>query len=156
MRHKIDWRPWAAIRIRISVTWRMRGRRTLTLMTSQKRPTNDNEDKTHFSALNSNPVLSTKNFKSYLNLPDIPFNLLMEMLSTTDIRRLTQVSNSWKKKITENFLNISANQKTLKATATATARGWSRKEFNIFGYLILDHWMPPSNEEITNFIWLSK
>ena len=111
----------------------------------------DNEDKTHYSALNSNPVLSTKNFKSYLNLPDIPFNLLMEMLSTTDLRRLTQVSYSWKKRITENFLSNPANLKTLRARATVTARGWSRREMGIW-----TRWIPPSNEEINNFIWLSK
>ena len=42
----------------------------------------------------------------------------------------------------ENFLNNPANHKTLRAKA------WSRR--------VLGLWMAPSNEEITNVIWLSK
>ena len=95
-----------------------------------------------FSALESNPVPSTNSFKNYLNLPDIPFTLLMKMLTITDLRRLTQVSSSWKNRIIENLLNNTANHKTLRAKA------WSRR--------VLGLWMAPSNEEITNVIWLSK
>ena len=102
----------------------------------------DNEHENQFSSLESNPVPSTNSFKSYLNLPDIPFDLLMKMLSITDLRRLTQVSSSWKNRIMENFLNNPANHKTLRA------RAWSRR--------VLGLWMAPSNEEITNVIWLSK
>ena len=78
----------------------------------------------------------------WLNLPDVPFNVLMMMLTITDLRRLTQVSSSWKNRIMENFLKNPANHKTLRA------RAWSRRA--------LGFWMVPSNEEITNVIWLSK
>ena len=74
-----------------------------------------NEDKTHFSDLESNPALSMNSFNIYLNLPDVPFNMLIMTLSTTDLRRLTQVSFSWKKRITEIFLENPANRKTLRA-----------------------------------------
>ena len=72
-------------------------------------------DKTHFSDLESNPTLSMNSFNIYLNLPDVPFNMLIKTLSTTDLRRLTQVSFSWKRRITEIFLENPANQKTLRA-----------------------------------------
>ena len=65
-----------------------------------------------FSALESNPVPSTNSFKNYLNLPDIPFTLLMKMLTITDLQRLTQVSSSLKYRIMETFLNNPVNQKT--------------------------------------------
>ena len=76
----------------------------------------------------------------WLNLPDIPFNVLMMMLRTTDLRRLTQVSSSWNKRITENFLKTAANHKTLRARIERA----------------MDPRMLPSNEEITNAIWLGK
>ena len=76
----------------------------------------------------------------WLNLPDIPFNVFMMMLRTTDLRRLTQVSSSWKNRITESFLKNPANHKTLSARIRRA----------------MDPRMLPSNEEITNAIWLSK
>ena len=76
----------------------------------------------------------------WLNLPDIPFNVLMMMLRTTDLRRLTQVSSSWKNRITESFLKNPANHKTLSARIRRA----------------MDPMMLPSNEEITNAMWLSK
>ena len=76
----------------------------------------------------------------WLNLPDIPFNVVMMMLRTTDLRRLTQVSSSWKKRITATFLKSPPNQKTLRAQIERA----------------MDPRMLPSNEEITNAIWLSK
>ena len=41
----------------------------------------DNEHKTQFSALESNPVPSTNSYKNYLELPDIPFDVFAMMLS---------------------------------------------------------------------------
>ena len=99
-----------------------------------------NEDKTHFSDLESNPTLSMNSFNIYLNLPDVPFNMLIMTLSTTDLRRLTQVSFSWKKRITEIFLENPANRKTLRARIER----------------VMGPGMLPSNEEITNAMWSSK
>ena len=100
----------------------------------------NNEDKTYFSAPESKPAISTNSFNIYLNLPDIPFSIFIKMLGTTDLRRLSQVSSSWRKKITEIFLKNPANKKPLRARI--------RRAMGL--------WMLPSNEVITNAIWLSK
>ena len=98
---------------------------------------NQDED---ISDLESNPALSVNSFNNYLNLPDLVFNNLMKMLSTTDLRRLKQVSVSWKKRITETFLENPANRNTLRAKIERA----------------MGPGMLPSNEEITNAMWLSK
>ena len=104
--------------------------------------TEDNyEDRTHFSAPGSNSAISMNSFNIYLNLPDIPFNIFIMMLSTTDLRRLTQVSSSWKKRITEISLKNPVNMETLRARIRRA---------------MMTLWMLPSNEVITNAIWLSK
>ena len=96
----------------------------------------EKEDKTP----ESDHALSTNSYDIWLNLPDVPFNVFMTSLSITDLRRLTQVSSSWKNRITETFLKNPANQKTLRARIERA-----------MGPGIL-----PSNEEITNAMWLSK
>lgn len=96
----------------------------------------DNEDRTP----ESDHALSTNSYDIWLNLPDVPFNVFMMSLSITDLRRLTQVSSSWKNRITETFLKNPANQKTLRARI-------DRK---------MCPGMLPSNEEMTNAMWLSK
>ena len=91
------------------------------------------EDKTKV-LLTHSPV----NF--WLNLPDVAFNVLMMMHNTTQLRILTQVSSSLKKRITVNILENPATKKILRARMErAMGPG-------IF----------PSNEEITNAMWLSK
>ena len=96
----------------------------------------DNGDKTP----ESDHALSTNSYDIWLNLPDVPFNVFMMSLSITDLRRLTQVSSSWKNRITETFLKNPANQKTLRARIDRA----------------MGPGMLPSNEEITNAMWLSK
>merc|ERR1719270_308726 len=68
----------------------------------------DTEDKTQV-LLTSSPV----NF--WLKLPDVAFDVLMMMQSITQLRILTQVSSSLKKRITMNFLETSATKKILLA-----------------------------------------
>ena len=76
----------------------------------------------------------------WLNLPDVAFNALMMIHSTTQIRKLTQVSSSLKKRITVNILENPATKKILRARMErAMGPG-------IF----------PSNEEIINVMWLGK
>ena len=76
----------------------------------------------------------------WLNLPDVPFNALMMMLSTTQLRILTQVSSLLKKRITVNIFENHEKKKILRA-----------RMMRAMGPGIY-----PSNEEITNAIWLSK
>ena len=78
----------------------------------------------------------------WLNLPDVPFNVLMMLHSTTQLRILTQVSSSLKKRITVNILESHEKKKILRdRTKRTIAVG---PEFF------------PSNEDITNAMWLSK
>ena len=95
------------------------------------------EDKTQAFSI-SNSV----NF--WLNLPEVPFNALMMMHNTTQIRKLTQVSSSLKKRITENILENPAKKKILRAQMK---RAMGHRMFPSFF---------PSNEEIINAMWLSK
>ena len=76
----------------------------------------------------------------WLNLPDVPFNALMMMLSTTQLRILTQVSSVLKKRITVNIFENHEKKKILRARMMRA----------------MDPGIYPSNEEITNAIWLSK
>ena len=91
------------------------------------------EDKTQAFSI-SNSV----NF--WLNLPEVPFNALMMMHNTTQIRKLTQVSSSLKNRIKENILERPSINKILKARIERA----------------MGPGMFPSNEEITNAMWLSK
>ena len=93
----------------------------------------DIEDKTQVP-FTSNSV----NF--WQNLPDVPFNVLMTMQSTTQLRILIQVSSSLKKRIKENILDNPVNKKFLRARIERA----------------LGPGMFPSNEEIINAMWLSK
>ena len=68
----------------------------------------------------------------------------MMMHNTTQIRKLTQVSSSLKKRITENILENPAKKKILRAQMKRT-----------MGHRFLVSWFP-SNEEIINAMWLSK
>ena len=78
----------------------------------------------------------------WVTLPDVPFNVLMMLHSTTQLRKLTQVSSLLKKRITVNILENHEKKKILRdRTKRTIAVG---PEFF------------PSNEEITNAMWLSK
>ena len=79
-------------------------------------------------------------YNIYLNLPDLPFSVLMMTHSTTQLRRLTQVSSSWKKRIQENILENSARQNDLRARIEK----------------VMGPGKLPSIEEISDAIWLSK
>ena len=74
-----------------------------------------------------------------LNLPDVPFNLFAMMLSITQLRRLTQVSSSWRKRITENILENPARKNDLRERIQRALKN----EY-------------PSNEDISNAMWLSE
>ena len=75
-----------------------------------------------------------------LNLQDVPFDVLMMMQSTSQLRILTQVSSSLKNRIKENILERPSINKILKARIERA----------------MGPGMFPSNEEITNAMWLSK
>ena len=79
------------------------------------------------------------NFSFFLNLPDIPFDVFAMMLSITQLRRLTKVSSSLKKKISENILEDPARKNDLRARIQRA---------------MLEQY--PSNEDISNAMWLSK
>ena len=80
-----------------------------------------------------------------LNLPDIPFNVFVMMLSITQLRALTQVSSSLKKRITENILENQARKNDLRVRIQRAMEQW--KAWNM---------EYPSNEDISNVMWLSK
>ena len=85
-------------------------------------------------------LFTSNSVNFWQNLPDVPFNLLMMMQSTTQLRILTQVSSSLKKRIKENILERPAKKKILRARIERA----------------LGPGIFPSNEEITNAMWLSK
>ena len=88
-----------------------------------------------------NQALFTSNSVNFwLDLPDVPFNLLMMMQSITQLRILTQVSSSLKNRIKENILERPSINKILKARIERA----------------MGPGMFPSNKEITNAMWLSK
>ena len=93
------------------------------------------EDQSHLSAPESEP---RRNINFFLNLPDIPFNVFAMTLSITELRALTQVSSSLKKRISEDILENQARKNDLKARIQRVM-----KEY-------------PSNEDISNARWLSK
>ena len=88
----------------------------------------------------SQEILTSNSVNFWLNLPDVAFNALMMMHSTAQLWILTQVSSSLKKRITVNILENPATKKILRA----------RMERAIGPGIF------PSNEEITNAMWLSK
>ena len=90
----------------------------------------------------SDHTLLTSNFDNFLNLPDVPFNLFAMMLSITQLRGLTQVSSSWRKRITENLLENPARRNDLRARIQRALKN--------------ERYQYPSNEDISNAMWLSK
>ena len=80
----------------------------------------------------------TRSNNIFLKLPDIPFNVLAMTLSITQLRSLTQVSSSLKKRITENILENQARKNDLRARIQRAMKGY------------------PSDEDISNARWLSK
>ena len=93
------------------------------------------EDQSHLGAPEAEP---RSNFNFFLNLPDIPFNVFAMMLSITQLRTLTQVSLSLKKKISENILENQARKNYLRARIQRAMEQY------------------PSDEDISNAMWLSK
>ena len=85
-------------------------------------------------------LFTSNSVNFWQNLPDVPFNLLMMMQSITQLRILTQVSSSLKKRIKENILERPSKKEILRARIERA----------------LGPGMFPSNEEITNAMWLSK
>ena len=104
------------------------------------KPTEDSnvhnvEFQSHLTSPDPEP---TSNFDFFLNMPDIPFIMFAMMLSITQLRRLTQVSSSLKKKITENILENPARKNDLRARIRRAMKQY------------------PSNEDISNAKWLSE
>ena len=96
--------------------------------------------KEDFTAPESDHTLLTNSYDIWLNLPDLPFNVFMMSHSTTQIRILTQVSSSWRKRITKNILENPARKTDLRVRSERA----------------LGPGMLPSKEEITNAMWLGK
>ena len=90
----------------------------------------------------SDHTLLRSNLDNCLNLPDVPFNLFAMMLSITQLRRLTQVSSSWRKRITQNLLENPARRNDLRARIQRALKN--------------ERYQYPSNEDISNAMWLSK
>ena len=94
------------------------------------------EEQSHIAVPESEP---RSNFNFFLNLPDIPLDMFAMMLSVAQLRTLTQVSSSLKKKISENILENPARKNDLRARIQRA---------------MLEQY--PSNEDISNAMWLSK
>ena len=90
----------------------------------------------HFTSLEKPEP--TSNFNFLLNLPDIPFNIFAMRLSIAQLRGLTQVSSSLKKRITENILENPVRKDELRARIRRAMKKY------------------PSNETISNAMWLGK
>ena len=107
----------------------------------------------------SDHPLLTSDFDNFLNLPDVPFNLFAMKLSITQLRGLTQVSSSWRKRITENILENPARKNELRTRIQrdivlqpyqSIEIGLNGMEFERNGRRY------PSTEDISNAMWLSK
>ena len=83
-------------------------------------------------------TLLKNSYDIWLNLPDIPFDVIMMPQSTTQLRILTQVSSSWRKRITKNILENQVRKTELRVQSERA----------------LGPRMLPSKEEITNAMWL--
>ena len=90
----------------------------------------------HLASPESEPRTRSNNI--FLNLPDIPFTVFAMTLSITQLRVLTQVSSSLKKRITENILENQARKNNLRVQIQRAMEQY------------------PSNEDISNAMWLSK
>ena len=88
----------------------------------------------HLAAPESEP----RSNNIFLNLPDIPFTVFAMTLSITQLRALTQVSSSLKKRITENILENQGRKNDLRVRIQRAMEQY------------------PSNEDISNAMWLSK
>ena len=100
----------------------------------QTENSNDNNVGDHLASQESKP----RSNNIFLKLPDIPFNVLAMTLSITQLRVLTQVSSSLKKRITENILENQARKNNLRVRIQRAMEQY------------------PSNEDISNAMWLSK
>ena len=107
----------------------------------------------------SDHPLLTSDFDNFLNLADVPFNLFAMKLSITQLRGLTQVSSSWRKRITENILENPARRNELRTRIQrdivlqpykSIEIGLNGMEFERNGRRY------PSTEDISNAMWLSK
>ena len=90
----------------------------------------------------SQELLTSNSVNFWLHLPDVAFNALMMTHSTTQLRILSQVSSSLRKRIKENILENPANMKILRERIERTFIGPGM--------------LPSSEEEITNAIWAGK
>ena len=85
----------------------------------------------------SDPAISMNNWH---NVSDLAFDAIMMMSSLTDLRKCSRVCRSWKEKITKNILENRTKKNIIRARIE-----------RVMGPGII-----PSNEEITNAMWLSK
>ena len=101
-------------------------------------------------------------FNNFLNLPDVPFNLFAMMLSITQLRGLSQVSSSWRKRISENILENPARKNELRARIQRAIVPKPIIKTNHFMDMDIEYgyewteYQYPSNEDISNAMWLSK
>ena len=102
--------------------------------------TGSDKDEEELPVMKEKQLTATETDHAPLNLPDLPFSALMMMLSTTQLRRLTQVSSSWKKRIQKNILENTARQKDLRDRIEK----------------VMGPGKLPSIEEISDAMWLSK
>ena len=105
-----------------------------------------------------NPPEEFDHFNNFLNLPDVPFNLFAMKLSITQLRGLTQVSLSWRKRISENILENPARKNELRARIQRAIVPKPIIKTNHFLDMDMEwtEYQYPSNEDISNAMWLSK
>ena len=106
----------------------------------------------------SDHPLLTSDFDNFLNLPDVPFNIFAMKLSITQLRGLSQVSSSWRKRITENILENPSRKNELR---TRIQRDIVLKPYQLIVRLNgmefeRNGHRYPSTEDISNAMWLSK
>ena len=93
----------------------------------------------------ASPESEPRSNNIFLNLPDIPFSVFAMTLSITQLRALTQVSSFLKKRITENILENPARKNDLRVRIQRAMEQWKTLNMEY-----------PSNEDISNAMWLSK
>ena len=107
----------------------------------------------------SDHPLLTSDLDNFFNLPDVPFNLFAMKLSITKLRGLSQVSSSWRKRITENILENPARKNELRTRIQRdiVLQPYQYIEIRLNGMEFERNGRRyPSTEDISNAMWLSK
>ena len=113
--------------------------RTLGAMEEEDQPQKDsNVYKGEVQHLTTSESEHSSDVNFFLSLPDIPFNLFVMKLSITHLRTFTQVSSSLKKRILRYIWGNPARKNDLRIRIKRAMEQY------------------PSNEDISNAMWLSK